>query len=66
MRSGETKTTQATSHGSLSISRRTASARAAVTRSTSSTRSSGRWRNVVQEPPLIGQPSEGPASAGCE
>ena len=35
---------------------------ARVTSSTSAIRSSGRWRNVVQDPPLIGQPTRGPAS----
>ena len=63
IRSGETKTRQAASHSSVSSSRRIASARAALVRSTSSTRSSGRPRKVVHEPPLIGQPRLGPISA---
>ena len=55
---------QAASHSLSSISVRMAAARRRLTSSTSSIRSSGRWRKVVHEPPLIGQPTRGPASGG--
>ena len=64
MRSGDTKTRHAASHSSESSSRRIASARVELVRSTSSTRSSGRPRKVVHEPPLIGHPRLGPISGG--